>query len=382
MRIIRPVLLCLICGFFLAAAPWTLTTADFEKRQVELLEISPEQLIVQSAGGERVAMPMERFLSLTRSAAPAAMSKPAFTLHLDGGGRLAGSPDGITGETLAWKSDAIGPVPVSVRSIVGMTRGSTSLAPITQPPAADQLRLANGDLLEGVIADISGEGVGLLVDGQLAVVPLDSVVSIRFATVGGGADATRRAFLVRLGDGSSIAGQDLKTDGQSLTFTVAGEARTVPLAAVRSIDQVNGPVAWISDLSPTRDEQTPFIGDPVPTRFNTSLDNRPLAVGEQRFGKGIAVHARSVLVFDLPEGYKAFRTQYAIDGDRPQANVTVRIKLDDRIIHEQADVVAGRLYPVVQADLAGAKRLTLEVDYGQTYDVQDRFLWVEPALLR
>jgi hypothetical protein len=57
------------------------------------------------------------------------------------------------------------------------------------------------------------------------------------------------------------------------------------------------------------------------------------------------------------------------------------VKLDDKVVHETADFVAGKLADVVQVPLAGAKTLTLEVDYGKTYDVQDRFNWIEPALL-
>ena len=33
-------------------------------------------------------------------------------------------------------------------------------------------------------------------------------------------------------------------------------------------------------------------------------------------------------------------------------------------------------------DKKDAKRITLEVDWGDTYDVQDRFNWIEPALLK
>jgi hypothetical protein len=41
------------------------------------------------------------------------------------------------------------------------------------------------------------------------------------------------------------------------------------------------------------------------------------------------------------------------------------------------------LSPVVVAELpASAKTLTLEVDYGDGIDVEDRLNWLEPALLR
>ena len=35
-----------------------------------------------------------------------------------------------------------------------------------------------------------------------------------------------------------------------------------------------------------------------------------------------------------------------------------------------------------QIDVGSAKSITLEVGFGNGYDVQDRFLWIEPALLR
>ena len=37
-----------------------------------------------------------------------------------------------------------------------------------------------------------------------------------------------------------------------------------------------------------------------------------------------------------------------------------------------------RLAPPVILDIAGHKTLTLEVDFGENYDVQDRFNWIEP----
>jgi hypothetical protein len=77
------------------------------------------------------------------------------------------------------------------------------------------------------------------------------------------------------------------------------------------------------------------------------------------------------------------RTQYAIEpDDAPYANVTVRIKLDGKVVHERMDFAAGELSPVITLDTGGARTLTLEVDYGKNADVQDRFLWIEPALLR
>jgi hypothetical protein len=62
--------------------------------------------------------------------------------------------------------------------------------------------------------------------------------------------------------------------------------------------------------------------------------------------------------------------------------VTVRVKLDDQVVHEQQNVRAGALSPVVLVDLGEAKELTLEVDFGANIDSEDRLNWIEPALLK
>ena len=48
----------------------------------------------------------------------------------------------------------------------------------------------------------------------------------------------------------------------------------------------------------------------------------------------------------------------------------------------EKNVKAGRLHPVVALPLAQAKSISLEVDYGQNYATEDRFVWLDPALLR
>jgi hypothetical protein len=117
--------------------------------------------------------------------------------------------------------------------------------------------------------------------------------------------------------------------------------------------------------------------------MNQTVLGEPIRFGGRTYERGIGVHAYARLAWEFDASrYKAFRTQYALDGQLPYANVTVRIKLDDRVAHEVKDFRAGALAPLVVLDTKGAKRITLEVDWGDTYDVQDRFNWIEPALLK
>jgi hypothetical protein len=160
-------------------------------------------------------------------------------------------------------------------------------------------------------------------------------------------------------------------------------ARKVPLAGVVSIEQVNGPVVWLSSKPPVENVQTPFLDRPAPARMNRTVLGELIRFGGRTYERGIGVHAYSRLAWEFDAArYKAFRAQYALDGQLPYANVTVRIKLDERVAHEVKDFRAGAISPLVVLDTRGAKRITLEVDWGDTYDVQDRFNWIEPALLK
>ena len=143
-----------------------------------------------------------------------------------------------------------------------------------------------------------------------------------------------------------------------------------------------------TNLTPVESVQVPYLGGamPWPARFDAAVDGGPLAFGAEPFDHGIGVHAYSRLTFAVDPGWTAFRTQYAIDSrrDAPRllADVTVRIEVDGKVVHEQQHVRAGSLSSVVRVDLTGARALTLECDYGPTGDTQAHLNWFEPALLR
>jgi hypothetical protein len=190
-------------------------------------------------------------------------------------------------------------------------------------------------------------------------------------------------YRVGLIDGSAITSAAIRLVDQKLSIALSdGSTRVVPQSSLVFIEHVNGPVVWVSSLLPTESIQTPFMDLFWPARMDRTVDGDPIRFGERTFARGIGVHSYSKLSYALDPGFKLFRTQYAISGEGPYANVTVRIALDGMVVHEQAELRAGVLAPPVLIDLDGNKQLTLEVDYGQNYDVQDRFNWIEPALLR
>ena len=382
-----------------AQQTWTLTTADFKTQSVNVVSIDDAGAkITRVHGGDASVVPWRQILQLERVAAanattpaPPPTTRPGgskFTLYLSNGDRIAGDAAGLEGETLAWSSPAAGRVDVKLKQVLSIARAGETPPRLDAQRTTDVVFLINGDTARGLLSAVDNTGLTVQADGNAVPVPWEAVKSVALATVataaGDGSNANERGVRVTLADGSVLSSPAFTLAADKATLGAADAKRELPASAVVAVEQVNGPVAWLSSLQLSESVQTPFLETVFPARMDRTVRGEPIRFGDRTFPRGIGVHAYSRLVWQLPEGnrYKTFRTQYAIDGDKPYANVTVRVKLDDKVVHEQQDVVAGKLSEVVQAPLAGgAKTLTLEVDYGKTYDVQDRFNWIEPALL-
>jgi hypothetical protein len=374
------VLLC--CASTAFAQPWQLTTSDFQTQQVELAAINSSGVSVTPTNGQPATVPFERFLQLEREGAQGTQGGP-FVLHLIGGDRISGGPVALDGESLRWTSSALGELVVPLQQAAVMQRQGRAVQ-VDETRPQDVIALTNGDAVAGIVSDINADSITIQSEGQPVVVPLDTLASAAFATTAAAAPSRETGFRVTLVDDTSITVVQLEKKDNTLHLQIAGsEARTVPLEQVRRIEQLNGPVVWLSSLPPNESDHIPYFTQrAIPARFDENVDGQPVRFGSRTFARGIGVHARSRLSWKLDPHFTAFRTQYAIAGDLPYADVTVRVKVDDRVVHEQKNVKAGVLSPVVTADLKGGSTLTLEVDYGEGYDVQDRFNWIEPALLR
>jgi hypothetical protein len=131
-----------------------------------------------------------------------------------------------------------------------------------------------------------------------------------------------------------------------------------------------------------------------------AVDGRPLRSGGREFFKGLGMHSRSSVTFDLAGKYRSFITNVGLDDTTSgTGTVTCAIELDGRRAFEVASLSrttspslatsqsrasksanGSLLSPTI--DLSGVQRLTLIVDFGELGDVQDRVNWSDAVLLR
>jgi hypothetical protein len=371
-----------------AQARWSLTTADFRSQHVELRSIDTKSVRVMPVGQsqQEISVPLDDVLQIQRTA-PDKIEPGRLILHVTGGGRLGGEPVSVKDEQIVWKNSTLGEISLPLRNIAAITLPSaTPNLDNSSKQTEDIATLSNGDVVKGIVTNVSTDTLTVrAAAGDEVPVPLSSVVSVVFASTGPAAGSDARAFSVRFADGSAIRAKSITLGDGKLTVVLDNDGdvqRPVALPLVMGIEQINGPVSWLSSRTPSESVHNSFFDTSWRARMDQTVRGEPIRFAEKTYTRGIGVHAQSMLTFPLDGSYQFFRTQYAIDGDLPYADVTVRIKLDDRLVHEAKGFKAGILAPIVQLDLKGAKSLTLEVDYGGGYDVQDRFNWIEPALVR
>jgi hypothetical protein len=400
---------CILHSAFCIGQDWTLSTSDFRTEVVSLRGIDEKGIRVAPAGGaaatgaERV-IPPEAFLQLDRSAAAAAVERPAkFLLDLVSGDRVGGEPLSLENDRLTWRNASAGELAIPMTQVAAFTRAGVPAAPdLSAPRTEDLVVLSIGDRVAGIVTGITADVVKVKTatgGDEPVAVPLKAVNMILFASSGSGPSApatnktskAARTYRVRLDDGSSLLLTSLALSNNRLTASFGGSGgaalRPLELTNVVGIEQLNGPVSWLTSRRPGEDVQIPFVGatsqSAWKTRTDTDVAGHPFVVGGQAFYRGVGVHSYSRLVYPLDGSYKAFRTRYGINDSLVHADVTVRIHVGDKLVHETKHVRAGQASPVVVVDLpAAAKQLVLEVDYGDGIDVEDRLNWLEPALLR
>jgi hypothetical protein len=370
------------------ADDWSVTTANFRRHAVILKQVGPDGAhVAESTDSAGRIIPLDQFVSAAHPVNPmSSLPVPKFTLALTGGDRLVGNMTSVNGESLMWESPTLGSIPVPLDHLVALGRGRDVTVP-DKSPDQDVITLVNGDSVTGVFSDLADGKVKITVNNQNSDVPLADVARIAFAN-SAGAGAVAGKYRVRFTDRSVLTVADLSMADDKFTLTIAGKPPKVvivPAKLVLGFEQLNGPVQWLSSLVPAESVQTPFLKDApaYPARFGSAVDGSPMSFNGQTTDHGIGVHAYSKLTFNIDPRWKYFRTQFAIDSrrDNPRnlADVTVRIKLDDKVAFEKAHVVVGAPDPATVIELGDARTITLECDFGPVAVTQNCLDWIDPA---
>ena len=135
-------------------------------------------------------------------------------------------------------------------------------------------------------------------------------------------------------DGNGLVAKTIaRTPGGYAVTTVTGVKFDLPNASVSKFDFAAGSVKYLSDLDPAVVQESGT--DPEHYQRDRNLDKQPIrlftAAGGDKpetFAKGLTLHAKTVLAYDVKGQYKVFKAIAGIDAS-VETPAAVRLTIDD-----------------------------------------------------
>jgi len=269
---------------------------------------------------------------------------------------------------------------------------------VDQRTGQDAIVLARGDALvvqEVIIRGVSKEGIDIQLDDISTTVNRAKLYGLLFY------QRAKREFPsplceVHLADGSQLSASSLVWgNGQLEVATRIGVKASFSLDRLKKIDYAAGNIQFLDDLPMTRVTWSPVIKSGIPNsvlapiyapRLNRSFHDEPLRleIGHlpQTFSRGVAVHATSELLYDLPSGYRQLQMKAGI-APRSASNCTARLTIvgDQKVLYEH-DFVAETKPQDIMIDLSGVRRLKIMVDALDGEDFDDVLHLCQARLLK
>jgi hypothetical protein len=387
-------------------------TAEFKDIKLRKLGASdkPEVrgLLWDRVRAEAEAARKKAGITVAASAVPTTQPAPAAapaTRPTSWQARLAGG-DRITGDLVAWDDKELklktahGEVVVPVRQLREVWRASDDEIAKARAAGASANNAATEDVafarkddqaipVAGLVTGVAKDGLKFRYQGEEKNISLDKLIGVTLASAEADnavavADEALQQSLV-LSGGNVVSGQWTALDqGIATLSTPWGAALKVPLKDVQSIRTKNGRLVYLSDLAPAQVEQTPYFDRLLPYRIDKSLTGTAIKLSDAEYPRGISVHSRTVLRYDIGRRFEKFRAKVGFQQPEGKAGrATIRVLGDgDKVLHEIADA-RGDAPPVdLDIPVTGVSRLTLEVDFGADQDVADRVAWANARLLR
>lgn len=326
---------------------------------------------------------------------PAALGSGETICTLADGGVIRGELDGGDDGAIHLRATPIGDLSLRFADLAGIrpgwidenakAQGELKKWLAKRPVGNDvliALRDGNVTVVRGALVVLGPNGGTFTVGGRTLPFRTDITYAVVF---GGGLSATPAGTLtVALRDGSQFTAAITTADANSLSLALAGQrTASVPIAEVEQIAVRSPRVTFASDMPPSDVKFEPYLDTPWPYRRDRAVSNRPMRLGGIEYLKGLGVHSRSEIAFDLDGRYRQFAATIGIDDSvRPRGNVVFRILTDNREAFSSGPVTGKDEPRPILVDVARAKQVRLIVEFGDELDLGDHADWANARFIR
>lgn len=353
-----------------------------------------EGLYLDELSGERRHIPLDDLVRFTTTASPKTLSitKRYMEFRMRNGDRIGGVVSKGDENSVLVNTIDLGGIRLPMEDINRIylltTSKPTDRAVLnwfdrTDHSKEDMILLSNGDVISGFITTLEPDGINIeSAMGETKVINR-LIVAVRF-TAAPAKEITGQHLVVTFTNSGRFTFSDLQLTGRSGKATlITGQKITLETERIARVDMIGGRWHWLASSTPISQQHTPMLSLNFEAQNNLNVLGEPIIVLGKTYEHGIGVHSRSSLIYDLQGKYKKFVTHFGLDDHSgPYADVNVVIRVDDKPQFIEEGVRPGKLYGPVLLDVTKARRIELFVDFGENGDLQDRFNWVEPALIR
>jgi hypothetical protein len=240
----------------------------------------------------------------------------------------------------------------------------------------------------GKVLKIEKDSVKFSYQGQEKTISLDKIVRIDFgmaAEDAGTLNTTKWPVYqqARVSDTIALPVRLVALDSESISLTsIWGDEVKLPRKSSLRLETRNGRIEYLSAM-PANAKQTAYFGRLIPWQNDKTLAKHAIELDGRSFRRGISVHSRTELTYQLDGRFDQFQTYVGFDRlASPQGNVSLQVVVDGDVVFEKAAFRYGDAVEKLDIDVADGKRLTLIVGFGEGQDVGDRIIWADARLVR
>ncbi|MCZ6602614.1 MAG: NPCBM/NEW2 domain-containing protein [Planctomycetota bacterium] len=361
-----------------------------ERLSLSSIEILSPEVVAMTVGEGRTEVPLENLRSITFTGSEAS-PLVGTALFLAGGGVLAGEVLSADGEKIRFGSSLIEETSISLGSVRAIRITPVSIDTTAfqrqmerKKPNDSVFVIQEKKLLRvpGGFRSLNGERLSFVWEGQEKTLPREKVHGIVLS--GGSAGRGARTARVLLTDGSRFEGELVAMDRAALTMRLMdGSSLVIARGGVVRIEILSDRLVYLSDLEPIKVREVPYFNTVWPYQKDRSLDGNPIRLGGEVYEKGLGVHSRCLLTYELDGNFESFSAVIGIDDEtKDLGHVIFRVRADGEVIFESGGIRGVDKPKRIQLDLKGKQRLVLEVDFGEDLDIGDHADWADAHLVR
>jgi hypothetical protein len=256
----------------------------------------------------------------------------------------------------------------------------------------DVVHLRNGDVLEGVVTGLERDKkqVQIQVAKKAVEVAFDKVAAIAFNTDLVVPSRRKGPYgRLTLANGGRLSVASVAwSEGKPLTAqTLSQTTLQIPVEQVVALYLYQGRAVYLSDLKARKYGYDDYLGSSqtFPLVPDGSVRGLDLGLRDGTFDKGLGTHVGARITYDLAGGYQRFEALAGLDetsGKKGAARLRVLVDGQEQDLGKSAAVThRGGPLPV-RIDVAGAKELTLIVDFDRFGHVQGDVNWADARLIK